>query len=231
MTIKIGLTTRSAQGKAVDRLRWYMESLRWAGAEPVVLAPDDGPPTLEGLHGLLLSGGGDVHPRRYGEPIAGTEPDSIDEARDEMEIELTLAALAADRPVLAICRGVQLLNVALGGGLIQDLGDAHRTPAGATKHHLVWVEPGSRLAAALGVSGEISVNTHHHQAIPTAGVAPGLRAVAHALPDGWPVEAVESPNHRFVIGVQWHPERYEEVPAVHRRLFQELVRAAQKERA
>lgn len=224
---RIGITTRSSQARVVDRLRWYVESVRWAGGEPVILAPDDPHrPPLESLDGLLLSGGGDVHPRWYGQPIAGTEADSIDEARDEMEITLARAALATDLPILAICRGVQLLNVAMGGALVQDLGNRHRTPAGAFKHHLVRLEKGTRLASALGTSGQINVNTHHHQGIHMDHLALGLQATAWALPEGWLVEAVESPDHRFVLGVQWHPERYHEVPEAHRNLFREFVRAA-----
>ncbi len=224
---RIGITTRSSQAPMIDRLRWYIESVRWAGGEPVILAPDDpARPSLEHLDGLLLSGGGDVHPRWYGQPIAGAEEDSIDEARDEMELALTRAALAADLPIFAICRGIQLLNVAMGGALVQDLGDRHRTPVGAFKHHLVQLEEGTRLASALGASGQIHVNTHHHQGIHMDHLAPGLRPVAWALPEAWLIEAVESPGHRFVLGVQWHPERYYEVPAIHRNLFRAFMRAA-----
>ena len=224
---RIGITTRTVQARAVDRLHWYIERIRWAGGEPVILAPDDpNRPPLESLDGLLLSGGGDVHPQWYGQPIAGAEVDSIDEARDEMELALVQAALAADLPIFAICRGIQLLNVAMGGALIQDLGDRHRTPAGAFKHHLVQLVEGTRLASVLGISGQISVNTHHHQGIHVDYLAPGLQIAAWALPETWLIEAVESPHHRFVLGVQWHPERHFEVPAIHSHLFYEFLRAA-----
>ncbi len=227
MRPRIGITARSLEPSVIQRLSWYLESVRQAGGEPFVLAPDGPLPSLDDLDALLLSGGGDVHPRRYSQPILGTEVESIDEARDEMEIALTRAALAADLPILAICRGIQLLNVAMGGGLIQDLGESHRTPAGAIRHHLVHVEPGTRIASVLGVAGQVNVNTYHHQGIRAECLAPGLRASAWALPEGWLIEGVESPAHRFVLGVQWHPERYREVPEVHGGLFREFVRAAE----
>jgi gamma-glutamyl-gamma-aminobutyrate hydrolase PuuD len=226
MAIKVGITARSSEAKAIDRLRPYLESVRRVGGEPVILSPDQSLPPLAGIDALLLSGGGDVHPRRYGQPMAGTDVESIQEDRDEMEIDLAQSALQADMPILAICRGIQLLNVAMGGGLIQDLGQSHRTPDVATRHHLVQVEPGTRLASILGRAGQVNVNTYHHQAVQAERLAPGLRIAAWALPEGWLVEAVESPDRRFVIGVQWHPERYFEVPAVHSHLFQEFVRAA-----
>ncbi len=227
MRPQVGITYRAQPIPEVEqRLRWYIESIREAGGDPLILLPNERPPTLDGLDALLLAGGGDVHPRRYGQPLDGTDADSIDEARDEFEITLTHQALAADLPILAICRGIQLLNVAMGGGLVQDLGETHRTPKGAHKHHLVWVEPGTRLAETLGASGQVSVNTYHHQGLRSDLLAPGLRASAWALPEGWLIEGVESPDHRFVLGVQWHPERYREVPLLHRRLFQAFVRAA-----
>ncbi|MCD6289518.1 MAG: gamma-glutamyl-gamma-aminobutyrate hydrolase family protein, partial [Anaerolineae bacterium] len=203
MRPRIGVTARSLDDATIKRLRWYLESVRQAGGEPVVLAPGESSVGLDHLDGLLLSGGGDIHPRRYGQPIAGAEVSRIDEARDEMEIRLTRAALEIDMPVLAICRGIQLLNVAMNGGLVQDLGERHRTPTGAYKHHLVQVEAGSLLAATLGVSGQISVNTYHHQGIRGDTLAPGLRVSARAIPDTWLIEGVESPEHRFVLGIQW----------------------------
>ncbi|HEY65123.1 MAG TPA: gamma-glutamyl-gamma-aminobutyrate hydrolase family protein [Caldilineae bacterium] len=226
MRPRIGITARSSEPAAIQRLHWYIESVQRAGGEPLILAPDDQRPDLARLDGLLLSGGGDIHPRWYGQPLAGTEVSAIDEARDEMEITLTKAALEADIPILAICRGIQVLNVAMGGALIQDLGDGHRTPDEAYKHHLIWVVPGTLMAATLGISGQVAVNTYHHQGIRADMLAPGLIASAQALPERWLIEGVESPDHRFVLGVQWHPERYREVPHLHQRLFQALVRAA-----
>lgn len=189
---------------------------------------------LEGADGLVLSGGFDIDPRLFGEePVPGLgrlEPD-----RDVWEVALVRAALRRDLPLLAICRGMQLLNVAVGGTVYQDL--ASQRP-GSGKHfqdapawwptHSVRIEPGSFLAAVLGCDGAhgeevrgvpgagvppagsagftLAVNSFHHQAVREP--APGLRAVAVA-PDGV-VEAVESPGHRFVVGVQWHPELMEE---------------------
>ncbi len=188
---------------------------------------------LEGADGLVLSGGFDIDPRLFGEePLPGLgrlEPD-----RDVWEVALVRAALGRDLPLLAICRGMQLLNVAMGGDMYQDL--ASQRP-GSAKHfqeapgwwpsHAVRVEPGSRLASLLGCEGPptagsgggagaatdppgsggftLTVNSLHHQAI--RGPGHGLRVVATA-PDGV-AEAVESPDHRFVLGVQWHPELME----------------------
>ncbi|GAB4556901.1 MAG: gamma-glutamyl-gamma-aminobutyrate hydrolase family protein [Anaerolineae bacterium] len=225
----IGVTTHTIRPEGVERLRWYGESIEMAGGEMRILAPDGPHRTLEGIDALLLSGGGDVHPRYYGQPMDGTEEDSIHLERDEMELHLIREALNRDMPIFAICRGIQVLNVAMGGGLIQHLGEGHRTPKGAYKHHLVRVAVGTRLASMLNHSGEISVNTYHHQGISAEVLAPGLRASAWALPDEWLIEAVESPEHRHVIGVQWHPERHREVPRAHQGLFRSLILAAARE--
>ncbi len=165
------------------------------------------------LAGLLLPGGGDVAPARYGQ-TAGPTLRAVDEERDEAELCLVGYAMEDDLPLLAICRGLQVLNVALGGTLLQDIPSQM---VGALVHsygttvprdapqHTVSLESGSCLAAALGRGrplAQVAVNSFHHQAV--CELAPSLRVVARA-PDGV-VEALERPDRSFVIGVQWHPE-------------------------
>jgi putative glutamine amidotransferase len=189
----------------------YTEAIRGAGLLPLalpVLDPADAEAALEGMAGLVLTGGEDVNPSRYGaRPRA--ELGDVHDGRDAFETALVGAARARGLPTLAICRGVQILNVALGGTLIQDIpserpdaiehdGDWART----ARVHVVDVVSGSRLARALGTERPV-VNSMHHQAIGT--VAPELAAVARA-PDGI-VEGVEWPGDEWwMLGVQWHPE-------------------------
>jgi putative glutamine amidotransferase len=189
----------------------YTLALRGAGLLPLVLPvldPADADAALEGVSGLVLTGGEDVDPARYGaarHPALG----DVHEGRDEFEMALVHAARARSLPTLAICRGVQILNVALGGTLVQDIptewvkpivhdGDWART----ARVHEVEVAAGSRLARALGTERP-TVNSMHHQAI--GKVAPCLATVARA-PDGL-VEGVEWPTDDWwMVGVQWHPE-------------------------
>jgi len=198
-------------------LERYGQMLDAAGALPVYLPYPVGDGTLdrylELTDGIMATGGEDVHPEEYGErPIP--ELGAVDRARDRLELALLRRAVAGDRPVLAICRGVQALNVAMGGTLYQDL---PAQVAGALTHeprplweaegrltpceHEVLVEAGSILATTLG-RGRRSVNSYHHQAVREPGA--GVRVVARA-PDGV-IEAVELPARRFVLGLQWHLE-------------------------
>jgi putative glutamine amidotransferase len=188
----------------------YPEAIRRAGAVPVIIPPmdtDSIEPLLDGLCGLCLSGGPDLHPTVYGavpHPALGlTEPQL-----DLFEVALVRAAEARDMPVLAICRGLQLLNVARGGTLVQDLPSerpsdvVHRQqPPGTVATHDVTLEAGSLVADALGLV-EARVNSFHHQAVDVLGN--GLRAVGWAS-DGV-VEAIESTDRAFTIAVQWHAE-------------------------
>lgn len=172
----------------------YEAALRRAGLDVKVLTAQDGPVALDGFAGLVLGGGGDVDPSYYGEAPAGTR--SPNPKRDAMERDLFLAARERDLPVLGICRGLQLMNVACGGTLHQDIGTAH-----SEVRHAVSVPAGSKLAGIVG-SEHFAIVSRHHQAIKDP--APGLTVTASA-PDGT-VEAIEDPARRFVIGVQWHPE-------------------------
>jgi putative glutamine amidotransferase len=187
--------------------RRYTDMVAAAGAVPVLLPPiPDVAQVLARLDGLVLSGGGDIDPGRYGavrHPSCG--PASLD--RDRAEVELCLGALAAGLPLLGICRGLQVLNVALGGTLHQHLPDTvghdgHSPEPAGYGTHKVSVAAGTRLASILGTS-ETAVPTHHHQAVDRLGT--GLIATAWA--DDGVIEAAEPAQAGpFVIGVQWHPE-------------------------
>jgi gamma-glutamyl-gamma-aminobutyrate hydrolase PuuD len=180
--------------------------------------------TLQALDGLLFSGGSDLDPGLYDQE-PHEETFGIHEERDRAELALLEAALERDMPVLAICRGSQVLNVARGGDLVQHLpevvGDEkHKHTPGTFADHDVTLEEGTRLGSLLG--DHAPVKSHHHQGIGRIGE--GLRVSAHAE-DGT-VEAVEDPDRRFAVGVLWHPEAGEDA-----RLFEELVREAAEYRA
>ena len=193
----------------------YVESVRRAGGDPWALSLEADPAeaVVVSCAGLLLTGGADVDPARYGEARHPAVTD-VDAARDEYEIALVRAALAADLPVLAICRGLQVMNVAAGGSLFQDVPTqvgtavAHQVPHPKDAiAHDVSVAPGSRLAGLMGagvVGGRLPVNSRHHQAV--RRVADGF-AVTSLAPDGV-IEALELPQARFCVGVQWHPENF-----------------------
>ncbi len=177
---------------------------------------------LEGAGGLLLTGGPDVDPTMYGEspdPEAGLE---LFRELDSLELGLLQYALERDMPVLAICRGMQLLNVAFGGKLLQDI-PGHRAELvedgrWASARHSIYLSPGSKLAAILGMGGFFRVNSRHHQGLREAQKSPRLLASAYSLEDGI-IEGLESPEHSWVVGVQCHPERQEEVPPAFKNLF------------
>ena len=206
----------------------YVDSVRRSGACPILLAP--GEESLDGwlelADGVLFPGGGDIDPARYG----GSEHEMIymvDSERDTTELALLNRILESGLPTLGICRGTQLLNVALGGTLFDHLPDhvgeevAHRLPPREPTPHAIRVEKGSGLAAILGKT-EFDAESWHHQAI--REVAPGLTAVAQA-PDGT-VEAVEKKDHPWLYAVQWHPELTAEKDPVQQRLFNALTEAA-----
>ena len=215
-----------------SKLPDYEESVRRAGGEARVLdrSTDSPAAVIASVQGVLLAGGGDVHPTIYG---AITHPtfDAAEPGRDEYEIELVRLALAADLPVFAICRGIQVLNVARGGTLIQDIADEvgttvnHRVamPQHSIAHD-VWIESGSLLERLMGERFEAGeacpVNSRHHQAPKALGE--GLISSATA-PDGV-IEAIEDPTRRFCLGVQWHPENFYRTGEF-RNLFEGFVQA------
>ena len=212
----------------------YISALQKAGAEVRMVdgsvSPDE---AFAGIDGVLLTGGRDVDPALYGED---RHPATEDEqpGRDAIELSIARRALAEEVPLFAICRGIQVLNVAAGGTLIQDIaGDVghlvdHNVREPRDKDaHPVRVKPGTRLAEALGGElnehSEMQVNSRHHQAI--AKVAPGLEVTAVA-PDGLP-EAIEKVGEAFCVGVQWHPENFHESGRF-KGLFQAFVTAAER---
>ena len=209
---------------AVERARWshwddevalvpltYVRAVQLAGGLPLIVPPDDEvaehPEDLLGkLDALILIGGADVDPATYGatpDPNTGaTRPE-----RDRFELALAYGAMERDLPLLGICRGGQMVNVACGGTLIQHLPDVvgdnhHLETPGTFSEHEVELEAGSLAARAAGAE-RITVKSHHHQAVDEIGE--GLEATGHALPDAI-VEAVEHPGHGFTLGVLWHPE-------------------------
>ena len=204
----------------------YADAVRASGAIPFILppAPEDAGRALELTDGILLSGGGDVDPKRYG-GAAHASVYHVSPSRDEFEAALVAGALERDRPVLAICRGLQVLNVALGGDLHEHLPDVfgdrvlHRDPDRMPTSHAVTVEPASRLAEVVGVTAA-TVRSRHHQGARRVGER--LRAVAWSE-DGV-IEALEIADRRFCVAVQWHPELALE-DAVTRRLFGAFVAA------
>ena len=198
----------------------YVRAVERAGGRALLVPPDDEgiEEVLDALDGLVFSGGGDLTPETYGaeaDPATkGTNPE-----RDRGELALLTAALERDLPVLAICRGIQVLNVVRGGEIVQHLPDVlgheeHRAVVGEWSEHSVRVDPSSRIGEVRG-----SVKSHHHQGLGRIG--DGLREVAWAE-DGV-VEGVEDPEKPFLVGVLWHPEASED-----QRLFDRLVEAARK---
>lgn len=194
---------------------------------PLQLSEDALRAIYEKMDGLLLAGGEDVHPREYGEEVA-PYCGEIDPLRDEAELTIARWALQDRKPILAICRGVQVLNVAAGGSLIQDIDAQHPDPiphrwdkeAQADRWHPVVIEEGSRLAQAFGAT-QLDVNSAHHQALKR--VPDALRVTAQASDQL--VEAVEGTNGAFVLGVQFHPERMlEREPRAHG-IFRDFVQA------
>jgi putative glutamine amidotransferase len=244
MRPRIGITSWLRDDS--DRLeRWaavrdtYVGAIRTAGGLPIVLPITDDDPELiadclAAVDGLVFTGGGDVAPAYYGET-----PDERchepDRERDLFEMHLARAALARRMPLLGICRGLQVLNVAAGGTLYQDIGCRPGTsPLHAARRedrrkliHAVRILPGSRLRAIMGVP-ESRVTSTHHQFVNV--LAPGFRVTAESLEDGI-VEGLEEPDHPFLVAVQWHPERMYRDHAEHLALFQALVTAAGQARS
>jgi putative glutamine amidotransferase len=203
---------------AYRKMEDYRQSIQHVGGEIRVLElPMNISEALEGISGLLLTGGEDVAPSRYGEERHPTVVD-VNGPRDEFELALVAEARRRALPILAICRGIQVLNVACGGTLVQDIPSqvagaldhnlrlpAHPPP---TLAHELWLDKETLLASlmgdALGVGDTCEVNSRHHQAV--KDVAPGFRVSATA-PDGV-IEAIEDPALPFCLGVQWHPENF-----------------------
>lgn len=226
----VGITCDRSESAGMQTRQYlnepYIQAVRSAGALPLLIpsiAPEDAARYLDLIDGLLLTGGGDVDPRCYGaypHPALG----EIDATRDQFELALVKAAWERRLPMMAICRGIQVLNVALGGTLYQDLpsekpsGISHRQQeARPETTHGMHIEPGSRLYSLVGA--EMRVNSFHHQALDT--VAPELVVSAYA-PDGV-IEAVESRSRPNVLAVQCHPEETQIHDQNAQKLFREFV--------
>lgn len=226
----IGITTSARTDSGHFRLSTsYVDAVRRAGGIPILLPP--GEPfqeeLLARLDGLILSGGGDVDPAVYGGTPHPTMF-SINAERDESELALVRQLVEHGTPALCICRGAQVANVALGGTLVEHLPDEvgeeviHRGPAESPGSlHAVKVQPDSRLAEVMG-QAEVRPTSWHHQA--ARDVAPGLQVVAQAA-DGT-IEALEMPDHPWLIAVQWHPELTAANDPSQQRIFEALVEAA-----
>jgi putative glutamine amidotransferase len=198
-----------------SRLDDYLASVEQAGGRARVLEVSESPRSvLDEVDGLLLTGGGDIDPVLYGDERHPTVEDA-EPGRDEFEIDLARRAMAADLPLLAICRGAQVLNVAAGGTLVQDIPSALASTLShsiveprSAEAHAVHVRPGSHLERALGTTVDgahtCRVNSRHHQSVGRIG--PGLIPSATA-PDGV-IEAIEREDAGFCVGVQWHPENF-----------------------
>jgi putative glutamine amidotransferase len=199
----------------------YVRAIERAGGRALLVPPSEEAidETLDALDGVVFSGGADLDPQLYGQE-AHPETKGVVAERDRGELALLQAALARDMPVLAVCRGVQVLNVALGGDLVQHLPEVvghekHKHTPGEYADHDVTVEPDTRLGSLIG--DRAPVKSHHHQGLGRLGE--GLRESARAE-DGTP-EALEDPSRRFALGVLWHPEAGEDM-----RLFEALVEEA-----
>jgi putative glutamine amidotransferase len=225
---------------ACRKIEDYRQAILHVNGEVRVLDPSmQASAVLPEIDGLLLTGGEDVAPQRYGEPPHPSVVD-VSPARDEFEIALVAEARRIQLPILAICRGIQLLNVACGGTLVQDI--ATQVP-GALEHrlavpphepcalaHEVWIDKGTLLAGLmrerLSDADSCETNSRHHQAV--RDVAAGFRLAATA-PDGV-VEAIEDPAARFCLGVQWHPENFWRTGEF-RPIFEGFVEAAERFRS
>ncbi len=211
----------------------YSIAVEATGGTPILLPlrSQSIPSLIDMVDGFLFSGGADLDPSLYGDESVHPETYGVDDERDSFELELMRAAIAADKPVLCICRGIQVLNVAYGGSLVQHIPDdiadplTHRQfhaniPADQPSH-TVAVASGSLLESVYGVS-TLQVNSLHHQAVSEAGDGLGVDGVA---PDGV-IEAMSLPDAAFVLGVQWHPEMMQSADPLQLKPFEALTRAA-----
>ena len=223
-------------GQKEEGSRLFLDAIERSNAEPwhiaanYALKPNE---VLQRVGALVLSDGPNVNPKHYGDDLnSHLEPSTFDDPRDEMEITLVRSALDADLPIYGIGRGMHILNVALGGKLVGGMDDhdsvqlENGDPQPA--YHRIYISPGSKLAAVVGSGGFVRVNSLHGSGIREAHKSPLLLASAYSLEDGI-IEAVESVNHKWVIGVQFSPQRRMEIPPHFDRLFQSLSeRAAER---
>lgn len=234
IAVTLAVAARHARPEiAAGRNALYLAALARHGADAVALdaaTPAAGrAEALAGMDGLLLSGGPDLDPARYGRPNEGSG--EIDAERDELEAAALAAAARRGVPVLGICRGFQVLNALSGGTLLQHV-DGHHDPGwehGQALLHPIRLVPGSLTATILGLGGaggELLVNSFHHQAVRPEDLAPGFRAAAYSDGPGGPlVEALEAADGPWRVGVQCHPERTDSTPEAFEGLFAAFVSA------
>lgn len=232
IVVTLGLTHLSDRPDlAARRNDLYVAAVERHGAHAIRI--DTRTPTDErdrafaSMDGLLLSGGADIHPSRYGQAVAGSK--EIEDDRDELESGAWSIAESRDVPVLGLCRGLQAINVFSGGTLLQHVEGHHGAGwgLGSPVTHPIRIVGGTRLASLLGPAEKLEVNAYHHQGILAKDLAPSLRASAWADSSAGPlVEGLEGDGERFVVGVQCHPERTETTPDEFERLFAAFVKAA-----
>lgn len=219
---RLATEAKGIRGEPFAAGRRYFESVARAGGMPLMLPPitsliDDIPDLLRQVDAIVLHGGGDVDPRRYGQAPSAEQLYGIVPEHDEVELAVVAAALELEVPLLAICRGMQVLNVAMGGSLHQDIGGESHWFA----HHEVVLEPGSRVAKAIGSEAVTAAHCVHHQALDQ--VADGLVVVGHTA-DGI-VHACEIDGNAWVVATQWHPEDTAATDAQQQSLFTALIDA------
>ena len=219
---RLATDAKGVRGEPFAAGRRYFESVARAGGTPLMLPPitsliDGMPELLRRVDAVVLHGGGDVDPRHYGQEPSAAQLYGIVPEHDEVELAVVAAALSLGSPLLAICRGMQVLNVAMGGTLQQDIG----TESHWFAHHAVSLQAGSRVAKAIGSETVLAAHCVHHQAIDR--IADGLTVVGHTH-DGI-IHAVESTNAAWVVATQWHPEDTSVIDAQQQSLFAALIDA------
>ncbi|PKB64436.1 MAG: hypothetical protein BZY82_11210 [SAR202 cluster bacterium Io17-Chloro-G3] len=210
----------------------YIAEITNRGGKIQLALPDTSTSTtalLSQANALLLTGSEDIDPTMHGTTLSSVTDLDLNRERDNFEVLLISNALELDLPILGICRGMLLLNLAMGGSLLHEI-PGHRgewvDTAWHPENHMVYLSPGCKLAAILGSGGFMRLNSLHHQGLREAQKAPKLLATAYSLEDGI-IEGLESPFHTWVIGLQCHPERANEVPGAFKRLFQAFVERSQ----
>lgn len=225
---RVSPVSTNVRGEAFAFGQRYARAVERAGGVPLMLPPipslsdDRLHDLLQRVDGVLFHGGGDIHPGRYGQEVLADEVYGIHEDHDHVELDLMRAAIEVDLPVLGLCRGMQVLNVARGGTLQQHIG----TEAHWMQYLPVALQPGSRLAKAFGTEAPQQCHHVHHQALDRLGA--GLRVVGHSS-DGM-VEAIELDDATWVVATQWHPEDNAAADAEQQAVFNELVRQATAQR-
>ncbi len=222
----------ASEPSVIDGYLTLLRDLGWLGRLSPAYPGESPSSVMEGAAGLIVTDGPRLSPRTYGESMASMsrEPQPFDENVDSYHLSLISLALERDLPILGVCRGMQLLNVAFGGSLLPDIPhhcsqDDEMDPA--CIKHPIYLSPGSKLAAVLGMGGFFNVNSYHQDGLKESHRSAKLLTSAYSLEDGV-VEGLESPEHSWVIGVQCRPNRQDEVPKVFSNLFQSFLERAEE---